>query len=47
MKTLFKHALIGFIAGALLVIGANSFDKVVAVHVIAPIQTLQPMEIEQ
>jgi hypothetical protein len=41
----YKHTLIGFIAGALLVIGANSFDKVVAVHVIAPIQTLQPMEV--
>lgn len=43
MKTLFKHSTIGFITGALLVIGANSFGMVIKVVVVPD---LKPMEME-
>lgn len=38
--TNYKHTLIGFIIGALLVIFANSFDKVVKVMIMPTLETI-------
>jgi hypothetical protein len=45
MKNAIKHTLLGFVTGALLVIGFNSAEYVISVNVMKPLKSMDVAEV--